>query len=199
MAILYEPLPSWPARQNIKKDTCVLVVLSVDLNKRQFSLLYRIPQLPMTCNSVFACSRPVPGLLILGADELLHVDQGLVTVNKAVSTAVEGIAVDLQGVKACFLDAEHFIMTTQKGEIVLMEIQREGGRVADFLLKWIGHTVIPSTMIIINEEYWFIGSVMQNSQLVRFEERRKHQARGDILVVLFLSFLSYLKLETRLP
>lgn len=169
----------------------------MDLNRRQYPVLYRVDHLPYSAHTIIPCSRPIPGIIILCADCILHIDQGVITTARAVnahaasSTAIslrtdgetDSFGLDLQSCRACFLDNQHLMLSAMDGGIWILEIAREGGRVVDLKIAKVLSTVIGNCLTRIGSEYWFLGSRMGDSVLVRYEERKKHEERSGVLVV----------------
>ncbi|KAI9015412.1 CPSF A subunit region-domain-containing protein [Hyaloraphidium curvatum] len=75
LAILYEPLPTWTARVAARYDTVSLVVVSLDLSRRSFPVLFHHPRLPYNSFALHPLPVAVGGVLVLSPNGLVHADQ----------------------------------------------------------------------------------------------------------------------------
>jgi len=55
VVILYEPLPTWSGRVAVRKDTCSIVALSLNLQQRVHPVIWSVANLPMDCCQVCLC------------------------------------------------------------------------------------------------------------------------------------------------
>lgn len=85
LAILYEPMPTWSARLAARYDTVNLVVVSLDLSRRKFTVLFSQSRLPFNSFSLHPLPVSVGGVLVLGTNGIVHVDQ----------TSIPGVSVAL--------------------------------------------------------------------------------------------------------
>ncbi|TPX40593.1 hypothetical protein SeMB42_g03452 [Synchytrium endobioticum] len=75
LAILFEPVQTWTGRLAARRDTKRLIVVSLDLSRNQYPVLYRSDHLPYNCDKITAVPSPVGGVLISSPNALIHVDQ----------------------------------------------------------------------------------------------------------------------------
>ncbi|KAI8903088.1 CPSF A subunit region-domain-containing protein [Gorgonomyces haynaldii] len=97
LAILYETKQGWVGRLGVLKDTCSLVVISLDLKQRKFPILFRVDGLPYNCTSLRPVPKPLGGILVLGDNALIYMDQ----------TNTPGIACPVNG----FFDGELYLQS----------------------------------------------------------------------------------------
>ena len=75
LAILYEKTPTWAGRYNLAKDTCEIVALSVDVDKKKSTVIWRRQNLPSSSYKLTALLPPLGGVLVFSQDFLLHESQ----------------------------------------------------------------------------------------------------------------------------
>ncbi|TPX33999.1 2-dehydropantoate 2-reductase [Synchytrium microbalum] len=75
LAILFEPVQTWTGRLAARRDTKCLIVISLDLSRKQYPVLYRSDHLPYNCEKITAVPAPVGGVIISSPNALIHVDQ----------------------------------------------------------------------------------------------------------------------------
>ncbi|TPX32947.1 hypothetical protein SeLEV6574_g08426 [Synchytrium endobioticum] len=74
MAFLYDyfELQTWTGRQVARRDTTRLIVVSPDLSRNQYPVLYRSDRLPYNCERITAMSSLAEGVLISSPNALIH-------------------------------------------------------------------------------------------------------------------------------
>ena len=77
VAILYEEKPTFAGRLAHRKDTCSLIVVSLNLHHKTYPILYRVDGLPYNATHLEAVPNPVGGVLVFSHNALIHVDQTL--------------------------------------------------------------------------------------------------------------------------
>ncbi|KAJ3329950.1 Cleavage and polyadenylation specificity factor subunit 1 [Blyttiomyces sp. JEL0837] len=75
LAILYETTQTWTGRLAARRDTRALVVVSLDISRKAYPILFQIEQLPYNCASILPMPSPIGGLVIVSPNALIHVDQ----------------------------------------------------------------------------------------------------------------------------
>ncbi|RKP12301.1 hypothetical protein BJ684DRAFT_17199 [Piptocephalis cylindrospora] len=163
LAILYETQPNWTARLYAHKDTCALVVISLDMTRQLYPILYRIADLPYNAFAILPCPRPTPGICILTPDAVIHVDQGSPVVGRAVNGYAaqttsfpfkpdlgnEGMALSLDGAMASFLDPTTLVLSLhQDGLLVAVELVRDGRSIVDLRLGKVGSSAISNAIAV---------------------------------------------------
>ncbi|KAJ3211452.1 Cleavage and polyadenylation specificity factor subunit 1 [Entophlyctis luteolus] len=83
LAILYETYQTWTGRLAARSDNRNLLVVSLDMTKKTFPIIYQTTHLPYNCTSLFPLTSPLGGLLIKSTNALIYVDQ----------TSLPGVAV----------------------------------------------------------------------------------------------------------
>jgi hypothetical protein len=90
LALLYEPEQTSIGHLSIKKDTCEVMVVSIDLVLKSFTVLFQPENLPSACFSLQPLPQPTGGMIVTFPDGIIHLDQGYsgfgMSVNKFVSS-----------------------------------------------------------------------------------------------------------------
>ncbi|KAJ3141416.1 Cleavage and polyadenylation specificity factor subunit 1 [Physocladia obscura] len=95
LAILYETYQTWAGRLAARCDTRNLLVVSLDLTKRTFPILYQSSHLPYNATTLYPLTSPLGGVLIKSVNALIYVDQ----------TSLPGVAVAFNN----FYGREHIL------------------------------------------------------------------------------------------
>lgn len=76
LGILYSSVASSNSLLHERKDVVSYAVFTLDLEQRASTTLLSVARLPNDLHKVFPMPLPVGGVLLVGANELVHVDQG---------------------------------------------------------------------------------------------------------------------------
>jgi cleavage and polyadenylation specificity factor subunit 1 len=146
--ILYSPIATSAALLEERKDVVVYSVFTLDLEQRASTPLLSIAKLPSDLLHIMALPAPVGGALLIGPNELIHVDQS----GKASAVAVNEFAkqvsafpmVDqsdlglrLEGSVAEVINNESgdILLTLSTGELVLVHFKIDGRSVSGFVVS----------------------------------------------------------------
>ncbi|KAK7207324.1 CPSF A subunit region-domain-containing protein [Myxozyma melibiosi] len=137
LAILYQPKRTWTGLIHETKDTTALIVVALDLQQRASTAILSISKLPYDLVSATALPAPIGGTLLLGANEIVHVDPA----GRAVSIAVNPFAAQtsefdfidqsdlelrLEGSKAVYLQDNLVLLILGTGDLCLLRFMLEG-------------------------------------------------------------------------
>jgi len=75
LLLLFEKTPTWAGRYNLARDTCELVALSIDVDKKKSTVIWRRQGLPSSSYKLTALLPPLGGALVMSTDFLLHESQ----------------------------------------------------------------------------------------------------------------------------
>lgn len=161
-----------------RKDILTYTVLTLDLEQRASTNLISVPKLPSTLWEVVPLPLPVGGALLLGTNELVHVDQS----GKANATAVNEFAklesdfgmadqshlnLKLEDCRVEVLDSKtgELLIVTNDGSLAILSFQMHGRSISALNVKRAtsenGSTTIhtaPSCMARLEGSKIFIGS-----------------------------------------
>ncbi|KAF9194083.1 Cleavage and polyadenylation specificity factor subunit 1 [Haplosporangium sp. Z 11] len=182
LAILYSPQQTWTGRLAVRKDTCSLVVVSLDITHKTYPIIYSINSLPYDCTQVIAVPKPVGGLLVVSANALIHLDQGSsgtgVAVNKYASMVTafplktqHSFDIALESAQHVFLAPDQILFTLRNGDMYVVELQQEGRSLSGFKIEKAGTSMQTSCMCSIGAEYYFAGSRYADSMLIKYSTK----------------------------
>ena len=96
LAILYEPLQTFAGRIAVRKDTCRLDVITLDVKERVSAFIWSREILPFDCVKILPVPKPLGGILVFSVNALFFLNQGItpyaVSLNSLGDAAMDGIA-----------------------------------------------------------------------------------------------------------
>ncbi|KAF9961999.1 Cleavage and polyadenylation specificity factor subunit 1 [Mortierella alpina] len=196
LAILFSPQQTWTGRLAVRKDTCSLVVVSLDIIHKVYPIIYSIDNLPYDCTKVIAVPKPVGGLLIVSANAIIHLDQGSTGMGVAVNgyapmvtdfplQAQHHFELSLEGSHHVFLAPDQILFTLRNGEMYVVELQQEGRSLSGFKIEKAGTSMQTSCKCSLGAGYYFVGSRYADSMLIKYstKDQVKRKKKGSALPV----------------
>ncbi|KAI8451017.1 CPSF A subunit region-domain-containing protein [Phakopsora pachyrhizi] len=187
LAILYQCQWMWSGRLENGIDTTALVILTLDLGSNHFPIISQTQNLPYDAHSLVACPKELGGVLVLCADMILHVDQS----SKITSVATNGwvkhttelkvplqetvelikLLVRLENSKILFIKLDTALVFLRDGQIFCLRFEKDGRTLLKLSLKKFAvRSVVPSTVLRLDENSLFVGSMNDSSALITFDE-----------------------------
>lgn len=122
------------------KDTCHLVIFTLDLVTNKYPIITTVENLPHDCFTLLPCDSSLGGVVILSANALIYVDQASRRMALAVNGWAERVTdmpllpvpgeknrdLHLEGSKTIFVDERTFFLITREGEVYPVEIVLDG-------------------------------------------------------------------------
>ncbi|KAF9924351.1 Cleavage and polyadenylation specificity factor subunit 1 [Linnemannia zychae] len=194
LAILYSPQQTWTGRLAVRKDTCSLVVVSLDITHRVYPIIYSIDHLPYDCTKIIAMPKPVGGLLVVSANALIHLDQG----SSSMGVAVNGYApmatnfplqdqhhfdITLEGSQHVFLAPDQILFTLRNGDMYVVELQQEGRSLSGFKIEKAGTSMQASCKCALAAGYYFVGSRYADSMLIKYSTKGQVKKKKKIMPI----------------
>lgn len=176
-----------------------VVVISLDLTAKIYPIIYSIDKLPYDCIKLVAMPKPVTGVLVIAANSLLHVSQGSPGVGVAVNgyakktTEFPGMiyqdklinmSLTFDGAKALAFGGDRCLIFMQNGDWAVVQMKMDGSKVVGMNITEIVHKVnlgakaysdlpplatVPSCVTNVNNEYFFLGSRVGDSLLIKWK------------------------------
>ena len=184
LLILYEPLKTCPGRIAVRKDTCRLDVLTLDLKERISACIWSKEVLPFDCVGALPVPMPIGGTLVLAVNSLFYLNQGVpsyaVSLNSLGDNTMENVVKQLDGVKltldcarAKFMTPERAVISLKGGELyVLSLLLGDHSRgVRGFHFDRAAASVLTTCVTLCEDHYLFLGSRLGNSLLLQFTEK----------------------------
>ncbi|KAF9438833.1 Cleavage and polyadenylation specificity factor subunit 1 [Entomortierella beljakovae] len=183
-------------RLAVRKDTCSLVVVSLDITHKLYPIIYSIDNLPYDCTKVIAIPKPIGGLLVVSANALIHLDQGSTGLGVAVNGYTPLITeyplqsqhhfdIALEGSNHVFLAPDQILFTLRSGDMYVVELQQEGRSLSGFKIEKAGASMQTSCKCSLGTGYYFVGSRYADSMLIKYSTKdqiKKKKKRAAIPV-----------------
>ncbi|CAH8520876.1 unnamed protein product [Dicrocoelium dendriticum] len=183
LLVLYEPIGTWAGRVSARRDTCCIVALSFNLQKRTNPVIWFQESLPYDCMYVHAVPQPVGGLLILATNSIIYMKQTLpscgLPLNCFAQTATnfpmrqevpQCGPLTLDGCCTLSLTDSQFLLVTRTGKLCLLSlwVEQTTQSVSSLLLHEIGTAVPPRCLALLDPGYLFVGSRLCDSLVLRY-------------------------------
>ena len=202
LAILYSGTRTATGLLEHRKDTVSLLVVNLDLQQRASTTIFSIHGLPFDCFRVLPLPQPVGGLLVLGANEVIHVDQAgryiCVGVNIYAKKTTSFPMTLRPELKLCFVGAVALSLGNEDGDVLLalrdsafiqLRFLRDGRNVTDISIDTVHISSIPgigmagfSCSVALASERLFFGSVTGDSVLMGYSVRGKAVNVGGVSI-----------------
>ncbi|KAI8889133.1 hypothetical protein K501DRAFT_239493 [Backusella circina FSU 941] len=192
LAILFQTNQTWTGRLGSLKDTVSVVVVSLDLTAKIYPIIYSLDNLPYDCIKLVAMPKPVTGVLVIAANALLHVSQGSPGVGVAVNGYVkkmsdfhgmindekeEELNLSLDGAKAMAFGGDKCFLFLQDGTFATVKMKMDGSKVVGMEIRLETGILasVPSCVASIKQDYFFLGSRVGDSLLIKWEYNNKSE------------------------
>ena len=183
--ILYEPLPSWAGRVAVRRDSCSIVTLSLNLLERVYPVIWSLANLPFDSLQVLAVPRPIGGIIIFATNSLLYLNQSLPTVGVSLNSLGDSstdfplkplpdVKISLDAAVGVFASYDRMIISLKGGELYMLHLLTDGIRgVQGFHLDKSAASVLTTCLCLCEEGYLFLGSRLGNSLLLKYYEKEQ--------------------------
>ena len=185
LLILYEPLKTCAGRIAVRKDTCRLVVISLDVKEKISAFIWSREVLPFDCTRAVPVPMPIGGTLVFAVNSLFYLNQGIpmygvslnTTGDKDVTTNIllkkqEGVKISLDCAVADFLSPEQMVISLKGGELYVLSLLVDSLRsVKGFHLDKAAASVLTTCLCLPAPNFLFLGSRLGNSLLLRVTGR----------------------------
>jgi len=192
LLILYEPLRTYPGRVAVRKDTCRLDVISLDVKERHSAFIWSREVLPFDCVKAVPVPMPTGGTLVFANNSLFYLNQGIpcygvslnATGDKGVTTDIhirplEGVKLSLDCAVADFLSPDQLVISLKGGELYVLTLLVDAMRsVKGFHLDKAAASVLTTCVTLTGKGYLFLGSRLGNSLLLKYTSREAGQIGG---------------------
>eukprot|EP00092_Neocalanus_flemingeri_P020040 GFUD01021700.1.p1 GENE.GFUD01021700.1~~GFUD01021700.1.p1 ORF type:complete len:1406 (+),score=514.90 GFUD01021700.1:53-4270(+) len=189
LLILYEPLKTYAGRIAVRKDTCRLDVVTLDVKEKLAAFIWSREVLPFDCVRAVPVPQPVGGTLVFAVNSLFYLNQGIpiygVSLNstgdKGVTTDIlikqlEGVKLSLDCAVADFLSPDQLVISLKGGELYVLSLLVDSMRsVKGFHLDKAAASVLTTCVSLAGPGYLFLGSRLGNSLLLKFTSREAGQ------------------------
>ncbi|KAA3677306.1 cleavage and polyadenylation specificity factor subunit 1 [Paragonimus westermani] len=183
LLVLYEPIGTWAGRVSARRDTCCIVALSFNLQKRTNPVIWFQESLPYDCSCVYSVPQPIGGVLVIATNSIIYMKQTLpscglplncnaqITTNFPMRQEIPQCApLTLDNCRALAITDSQFFIATRTGKIYLLSlwVEQATQTVSNLLLHEVGCAVPPHCLTLMDAGYLFIGSRLCDSVLLRY-------------------------------
>ncbi|XP_074600985.1 cleavage and polyadenylation specificity factor subunit 1 [Brevipalpus obovatus] len=183
LLILHEPVRTWAGRVAVRRDTCSMVTLSLNVHQRVHPIIWSTSHLPFDCYAALPIPKPIGGVMIFAVNCLIYLNQSVppyaVSLNSIADstssftkTPQKGIKISLDCGQACFISHDKLVVSLKSGELYLVTLFSDGMRsIRSFHFEKSASSVITSCLTCCEEGYLFLGSRLGNSLLLKYTEK----------------------------
>lgn len=158
-----------------------LFIFTLNVVTRSYPIITSVEGLPYDCFSLVPCPAALGGVVVLGSNSIIHVDQ----TSRRVGLAVNGwmprmsdmptIALaqgsnnlELEGSRMTFVNDKTLFVVLRDGTIYPVDFSVDGKVVSKLSISApLAQTTTPSIIQKISEEHFFVGSTVGPSALLR--------------------------------
>jgi cleavage and polyadenylation specificity factor subunit 1 len=160
LAILYSGIRTSTGLLENRKDTVTLLAVTLDLQQRASTTIFSVYNLPYDCSRVLPLPPPVGGLLVLGTNQVIHVDQAgrctSIGVNIYATKSTDFPITHRPELKLCLEGAVPSLIGNEEGDVLLalrdstfvrLRFIRDGRNVTDIELEKVEMSTSPGVGI----------------------------------------------------
>ncbi|KAK9462798.1 CPSF A subunit region-domain-containing protein [Lipomyces oligophaga] len=201
LAILFHAKQSWTGLLHETKDSVSFVVVALDLAQRTSTSIISVKDLPYDLVSLVPLPAPIGGSLLIGANEIIHIDSS----GRAVGIAVNSVTAEatnffladksslnlrLEGSRATYLQDNFVLLILGSGVPYLLQFALEGRTIESMDLYPVNVDRNPIAIggaascltVIHQKKKLFVGSIYADSALISWRKSKDTQNSLDITV-----------------
>ena len=164
------------------KDTAKLLIFTLDLASHNYPIITAVDGLPFDCISLLPCSTVIGGVVVLTSNSIIYVDQSsrrvplpvngwpprLSDLPMPVLPAEEQRNLELEGCRSAFVDDRTIFVVLRDGTVYPIEVVVDGKTVSKLsMAPALVQTTIPSVLKKVDDDYFFVGSAVGPSVLLK--------------------------------
>ena len=185
LVILHEPTRTWSGRVAMRQDTFSIAALSMNLHQRLQPIIWTVNNLPFDSLSVLPVPKPIGGLLVVGCNELIYLNQSVPPFGMSFNTfskdgssfplhearsetgdKIDYINISLDLSQAVFLSHNRILFILKDGDVYLVTLFNDDMRsIKNFHFERVASTVQPNCLTLCENNLLFIGSHVGDSVL----------------------------------
>ncbi|KTW30705.1 hypothetical protein T552_00417 [Pneumocystis carinii B80] len=194
LAILYSAFQTSTGLLPYRQDTVSFAAVTLDLQQKASTAIYTVDKLPYDLFSILPLPNPIGGSLLIGNNELVHIDQAAcvraVSVNSFAKKCthldfVEDYDLDLtlNGAVATYLSSSPeqpgiVLLVIENGQFVQVGFKLDGRAISSLIVKVLDQgpkndffSSEASCITLLNKELLFIGSKFSNGVLLGWKRQ----------------------------
>jgi len=201
LGILYSPRWTWTGWLDQRKDTVCYIVITLDLEQKASTPIISVQELPYDLFHVVPLTPPIGGSLLLGANEIIHVDQAGKTTGVAVNTYTKkatnfggladqsDLALALEGSTVVELEGEggDLLLITKDGTSVIVGFRMDGRNVSGVKITKIANHPGPlvggvaTTAVALGGKRLFIGCDEGDARVLKWKRKGEKKRKKSIM------------------
>ncbi|VDO44205.1 unnamed protein product [Haemonchus placei] len=180
LLFLYEPHQTTAGRASVRYDTMHLLGVSVNVFDEQVAIVWQVGSLPMDCNRLVAIPKPLGGVLVIGSNEVIYLNQSVppcgISLNSCYDNFTKFPLKDLKNMSmtldagpAEWIGNNRVALGTMDGRLFVLKLVTDSSEtVRSLTLDHVFDTSIAYCMTLCASGRLFIGSRLGDSQLLEF-------------------------------
>lgn len=187
VAIISQRRDTWAGLLPKVKDNLIFTVLSLDLQNRSATVVLKVENLPYDLDRIVPLPSPLNGSLLVGCNELIHVDSGGITRRVALNQYTSDITVSTKAyidqlaknlkLEGCSISPiphdNKLLMVLRSGEMFCITFEVDGKTIKKMLVEDIEKSQYPDIQLIrpgqiatLDSNLMFVASKGSNSSLI---------------------------------
>lgn len=179
-----------------RRDNVHYIIITLDLEQRASTPIISVPELPYDTFKIVPLRPPIGGSLLIGTNQLIHVDQAGKTFGVAVNMYARqttgflladqcDLGLELEGSQMEMLDDEEgdMLMITKKGEAVLLQFKMDGRSVSGIVLTRVDQEGLcggsASCIVGLGNRKLFVGSMEGDSRVISWRRKGERVKAAD--------------------
>lgn len=204
IAIISQRKSTWAGLLSQEKDTVVFTVLSLDVTSASATTILQVENLPYDIYKIVTLPAPLNGSLLVGCNELLHVDNSGITRRIAVNSYASDITASiksfqdqsslemkLENCSICSIPNDsRVLISLENGKLYYASFEVDGKTIKKFSIVPVAPTNYdslidyhPDDIVAIGDNLLFLASKTCNSFLVELEFSSGENASSDPMLV----------------
>uniref|UniRef100_A0A158P6D2 CPSF_A domain-containing protein n=1 Tax=Angiostrongylus cantonensis TaxID=6313 RepID=A0A158P6D2_ANGCA len=192
LLFLYEPHQTTAGRASVRYDTMHLLGVSVNVFDEQVAIVWQVGSLPMDCNRLVAVPKPLGGVLVVGSNEVIYLNQSVPPCGISLNSCYDNftkfplkdlkhMSMTLDAGAAEWIGVNRIALGTLSGRLFILTLITDSSEtVRSLTMEHVFDTSIAYCMSLCAPGFLFIGSRLGDSQLLEFSVEKKEKD-GEIL------------------
>ncbi|KAJ1364824.1 hypothetical protein KIN20_024998 [Parelaphostrongylus tenuis] len=194
LLFLYEPHQTTAGRASVRYDTMHLLGVSVNVFDEQVAIVWQVGSLPMDCNRLVAIPKPLGGVLVIGSNEVIYLNQSVPPCGISLNSCYDNftkfplkdlkhMSMTLDAGAAEWIGDNRIALGTLDGRLFILTLVTDSSEtVRSLTMEHVFDTSIAYCMTLCAPGFLFIGSRLGDSQLLEFSVVRKRKTEKSFLM-----------------
>ncbi|KAK6009166.1 CPSF A subunit region [Ostertagia ostertagi] len=188
LLFLYEPHQTTAGRASVRYDTMHLLGVSVNVFDEQVAIVWQVGSLPMDCNRLVAIPKPLGGVLVIGSNEVIYLNQSVPPCGISLNSCYDNftkfplkdlkhMSMTLDAGPAEWIGNNRVALGTMDGRLFVLKLVTDSSEtVRSLTLDHVFDTSIAYCMTLCASGRLFVGSRLGDSQLLEFSIEKEESA-----------------------